>query len=73
MTSLAKSVLPVEVQFMSRRPVAFTANIEFFDDRGASFVIPVSGITDNCLLTVLPFVEGNRDQYVISAPPKSGA
>ena len=72
-TSLAKSVLPIEVQFLSRRPVAFTANVEFFDDRGASFIIPVSGVTDNSLLTVFPFVEGNRDAFVISAGPKSGA
>jgi hypothetical protein len=71
-TSLAKSVLPVEVQFTSKRPVAFTANIEFMDDSGGYFVMPVSGISDNSLLTTYPFIDGHRSDYVISASPKSG-
>ena len=71
-TSLAKPVLPVEVQFLSKRPVAFTANVEFMDESGGSFVMPVSGTADNSLLTVYPFIEGNRAKYVINANPKSG-
>jgi hypothetical protein len=71
--SIAKSRLPVDVWFTSKRPLAFTAMVEFFDDSANKFCMPVSGVCDNSLLTVYPYLEGNRADLVISAPPTSGA
>jgi len=37
--------------FQSTKPISFTTRIEFYDDMGTTYTIPVSGTTDNCLLT----------------------
>ena len=60
---LSKAVLPVEVSFASRKPMAFTAKIEFLDAGGNRFVIPVSGSSDACLLTNYDFIRQNLDPY----------
>ena len=72
MVSMAKTSLPVEVYFSSKRPLAFTAMVEFYDDGGNKFTVPVSGVTDNSLLTVYPYVEGNKADLTVSAPSGSG-
>jgi len=49
-------VLPVEVLFLSPKPVAFTARIDFYDPKGAVFSLQVMGMSDNCVLTTQPFL-----------------
>ncbi len=62
-------------------PVSFTTKVNFFDEQGNQYVIPVSGTADNCLFTNFPFMQRHRGEYRIeersNAPqlilPNSGA
>jgi len=54
---LAKERLPVVVSFESGKPVSFTANIDFMDEEGKRFSIPVTACADNCLFTHQAFLE----------------
>ena len=49
---IAKERLPVIVSFSSLKPLSFTANIDFIDKEGKRFSLPVTGTTDNCMLTL---------------------
>ena len=51
MIGIAKQDLPVTVTFNSAKPLSFTASIDFMDEEGKRFSIPVTATTDNCLLT----------------------
>ena len=42
MIGIAKQRLPVDVSFESKKPLSFTATIEFLDEDGKRFPIPVS-------------------------------
>lgn len=55
--NVSKNKLKVEVYFMSTKPVSFTTNIEFKDEKNKGYIIPVSGTSDNSLLTVFPFIQ----------------
>ncbi len=48
--------LPVTVAFASKKPLSFTAKIEFADSAGRKSAVFVSGTTDTALLTVQPFL-----------------
>ena len=61
MIGVAKQRLPVEVSFVSKKPLSFTAAVDFLDEDGNRFSVPASGVTDNCALTLEPFVEANTD------------
>jgi hypothetical protein len=54
---LAKDRLPVVVSFESVKPMSFTANLDFMDEDGKRFSMPVTGTTDNSLLTHHAFAE----------------
>lgn len=58
---LAKDRLPVVVSFMSPKPMSFTAHIDFMDEDGKRFSMPVTGTTDNSLLTNLAFIQVRGD------------
>lgn len=51
------SQLPVEVTFLSKKPITFTVNIDFFDDADGIFSIPVTCCADNSLLTTYAYVK----------------
>eukprot|EP01049_Picozoa_sp_SAG25_P000345 SAG25_NODE_11_length_28117_cov_24.264901_6_plen_2767_part_00 len=53
---LSKERLLVEVSFASKKPMSFTAKIDFLDADGNRFSVPVTGTTDNSLFTVYPFI-----------------
>lgn len=61
MIGVAKQRLPVEVSFISKKPLSFTAAVDFLDEDGNRFSVPVSGVADNCALTLESFVEANAD------------
>ncbi len=46
--------------------MSFSAKIDFLDTNGTRYSIPISGIADNCLLTVQPFIDTNLDVEFLS-------
>ena len=59
--------LSVEVRFINKTPLSFTAKIEVTDDNGKSYFIHVSGTTDNCLFTNYPYFQRtNERDYIFS-------
>jgi hypothetical protein len=54
---LAKDKLPVDVVFASTRPLSFTASLDFLDESGRTFSLPVTGAADSCSLTHEPFMQ----------------
>lgn len=53
---VTKQKLKVEAVFINKKPLSFTTHIDFYDDEGNKFSIPISGTTDNCLNTIFPFM-----------------
>ena len=60
---LAKQTLPVNVSFLSKEPLSFTGDVELIDEDGIRFALPVTGMTDNCVLTSYPFLAANEELY----------
>eukprot|EP00736_Rhodelphis_marinus_P012698 Rmarinus@m.1878 len=60
---VAKQRLPVEVSFVARKPLSFTAKIDFLDADGNRFSITVTGTSDNSILTLYPFLETHSQRY----------
>ena len=54
---IAKEKLPVVVSFANNKSMSFTANVVFLDEEGKRFNLPITGTTDNSLLTIKPFIE----------------
>eukprot|EP00913_Durusdinium_trenchii_P025002 g23467.t1 len=48
---ITKPKIPVEIFFQSNKPISFYFRIEFLDNESGSYVLPVSGTTENCILT----------------------
>ena len=71
MIGIAKQELPVEVSFVSAKPLSFTASIDFLDDDAKRFSVPVSGTTDNCTLTLEPFLKSNEGALQMAAEEES--
>jgi len=59
MIGIARERLPVIVKFSSSKPISFTSNIEFLDEDGNRYKIPVSGVSDNCILSIHSFLACN--------------
>lgn len=57
---IAKEKLPVIVSFYNTKSISFTANVVFLDEEGKRFSLPITGTTDNSLLTIKPFIEASR-------------
>lgn len=63
--STEKLSIPVEVLFETKKPMSFTANIDFYDMENNRFSIPVTCTADNCLLSNYPYLVQNKDSYII--------
>ncbi|MEW5300161.1 MAG: hypothetical protein WDW36_003110 [Sanguina aurantia] len=63
---IAKQSLPVLLSFASATPISFTANIDFMDEEGTRYSLPITGTTDNCLLTNQAFLQANAASLVYS-------
>jgi hypothetical protein len=59
---VTKQKLKVEAVFSNKKPLSFTTFIDFYDDEGNKFSIPISGTTDNSLFTVFSFIQRNQDE-----------
>lgn len=57
------------VTFKSRKPMAFTATIDFYDDRGNRYPMPVSGVTDSSLLSTVPYLKAKAGELELMAAP----
>jgi hypothetical protein len=53
---ISKNKIRVEVRFISKKPISFTTNLEFFDDLDKVYSIPISGTSDNCILSNFAYV-----------------
>lgn len=63
---IAKNRLKVEAIFSNKKPLSFTTRLELYDDTGRTYMIPISGTTDNCLFTSYPYLQRSRGLYEIS-------
>jgi hypothetical protein len=54
----------VTVSFCSAKPISFCAALEFLDEEGRAFKLPITGAVDNSLLTLQTFMQvgGNPEQ-----------
>ena len=50
--------------FKFSSPLSFTTFLDFFDDEGNKFSIPISGTTDNSIFTVYSFLQRHYDEIV---------
>ena len=56
----------MEISFISAKPLSFIAKIDFSDENGRLYSLPVSGTTDNSLMTNYSYFQRNSDRdYVI--------
>jgi len=59
-----KKKLKVEAVFSNKKPLSFTTHIDFYDEEGNKFPIPISGTTDNSLFTIFSFLQRYSDEVV---------
>eukprot|EP00818_Percolomonas_sp_WS_P004310 CAMPEP_0117456020 /NCGR_PEP_ID=MMETSP0759-20121206/11661_1 /TAXON_ID=63605 /ORGANISM="Percolomonas cosmopolitus, Strain WS" /LENGTH=2921 /DNA_ID=CAMNT_0005249345 /DNA_START=158 /DNA_END=8920 /DNA_ORIENTATION=- len=71
--STEKQSVPVEVFFESKKPMSFTAKIDFYDNEDNRFSIPVTCTSDNCLLTNYPYLVYNKDSYMMRSEDDNSA
>lgn len=57
---VGRQSVPVKVWFQSKKSISFSTRIEFTDVEGNGFSVPITGSTDNSLLTVQPFLDMNQ-------------
>ena len=60
--------IPVELKFSSRQSLSFSSRVDMLDAEGNRFGVPVSGITDNSVLTLWPFLLANTHLEIKAAP-----
>lgn len=59
---ITKPKITVEAIFQSSRPVSFTNIVDFFDQDGGKYSLPISGTADNSLLTTYSFIQRSPDE-----------
>ena len=59
---VTKQKLKVEAIFVNKKPLSFTTHIDFYDDEGNKFNIPISGTTDNSIFTIFNFIQRNQEE-----------
>lgn len=71
--SHAKHSIPVDIEFRSNVPTAFTAYIEIYDSFGKLYSLPITAVTDASLLTTSNYLEAHREHLFvktsITSPP----
>ena len=67
--SITKQKIKVELQFSHTKPISFTTKLEFQDDTGRSYSIPISGTTDNSIITNYSYLQRNVNEYTLDAQP----
>eukprot|EP00698_Gefionella_okellyi_P007756 TRINITY_DN1898_c0_g1_i1.p1 TRINITY_DN1898_c0_g1~~TRINITY_DN1898_c0_g1_i1.p1 ORF type:complete len:2231 (+),score=540.36 TRINITY_DN1898_c0_g1_i1:707-6694(+) len=70
--SVTRPKLGVETSFVSSKPMSFTAKVDFLDTDGNKFSIPVTGMTDNCLFSLYPYIMANFSKLEWKQPRGKG-
>lgn len=70
--SMSKKRIRVEALFQSLRPLSFTTKIEFYDESGKVYTLPVSGTADNCILTCYAYLQRTSGEYRIQEKSPGG-
>ncbi|KAF0687983.1 Aste57867_20364 [Aphanomyces stellatus] len=60
---IANPKVQIDLSFCCTKSIAFNAKLEFFDAEGSQFDLPLSGATDNCVLTNFGFLEAHRNEF----------
>jgi hypothetical protein len=66
---ITKPKIPVEIYFQSKNPISFCAKIEFLDNETGSYPLPISGTTENCILTCHQYLHNNAEFYTLDGEP----
>lgn len=67
---ITKPKIPVEILFQSsHKASSFCAKIEFLDNDSGCYSLPVSGTTENCVLTTHHYLHYNDEFYTIEGEP----
>ncbi|KAG9390386.1 flagellar associated protein [Carpediemonas membranifera] len=61
--------IPVTVSFASKKPISFTAKLEFADPSGKKAAVFISGTTDTSLMMALPFIMGHKNLLTLKSVP----
>ena len=69
MIGVVRTHLLVEVSFVSKKPVSFSAKIDFLDGNGNTYSIPVVGTTDSCMLSAFPYLTIHKESFTVDARP----
>ncbi|CAD8092149.1 unnamed protein product [Paramecium primaurelia] len=69
---MSKKRLRVDALFQSQKSVSFTTKIEFYDEMGKVYTIPVSGTADNCLLTSFSYQQRCANEFKIDEKISQG-
>ena len=59
---VTKQKIKVDATFKFSTPLSFTTFVEFWDDEGNKFSIPISGTTDNSIFSVFSFMQRSYDE-----------
>lgn len=60
---ITKNRMKVQAVFKTSKTLSFTTKIEFYDDNGRIYTLPVSGTSDNCLFTNFAYFQRCRGDY----------
>jgi hypothetical protein len=66
---ITKPKIPVEVFFQSNKPISFCAKLEFLDNDTGSYTLPISGTTENSILTCHHYLQQNVEFYTLDGYP----
>lgn len=66
---ITKPKIPVEVFFQSNKPISFCAKLEFLDNDTGSYTLPISGTTENSILTCHHYLQQNVEFYTLEGYP----
>ncbi|KAM3143753.1 Encoded by [Paramecium bursaria] len=69
---MSKKRLRVDALFQSSKPLSFTTRIEFYDEVGKVYTIPVSGTADNCLLSNYSYLQRQQGYFRIEEKQPQG-
>ena len=62
---ITRQKLKVDLVWKYHKPISFCLKLEFTDDLNRTFVIPVSGTTDNCILTNYVYFLRNENKFTV--------
>lgn len=66
---VTKPKIKVDAKFKFSTPLSFTTFINFYDDEGNTFSIPISGTTDNSIFTCHSYLQRNPEEIAYKVEP----